>query len=291
MGYILRATAKEGLIRIFAAITTDMVEKAREIHNLNPITSIALGRFLTAGSIMGSMLKSEEDTLTLSMNGGGPIGNMVVVSNATGNVKGYVSNPWVDLITNENGKLDIAAAVGKKGQLNIIKDLGLKEPYVGQVPIYTGEIGDDLAYYFTSSEQVPSAVTLGVTVDTDLTIKAAGGLIIQLMPGADEFLGDIITYRLEEVPPLSTLISEGKTGEDLLNLFFDDMELKIHERIEVEYKCDCSLDRITRALISMGKDELRKINEEQDSIQLECHFCDKKYNFSKEDINNLLATI
>lgn len=288
MGYIVRGTVKNGDIRVFAAITTDMVQKARDVHKLTPTASAALGRLLTAGSIMGTMLKGQKDSITLSINGGGPAGNLVVVSNPSGNVKGYIGNPEVDLPLNAKGKLDVSGAVGKDGSLNVVKDMGLKEPYVGQVPIYTGEIGDDVAYYFTTSEQVPSAVALGVLVDKDTSIKSAGGLIIQMMPGADPMLGEIITFRLQEIPPLSTLIAEGKTAEDILNMLFDDMELKIHEKLEVNYVCDCSRERVEKALIALGREELTKLRDEEESIELQCHFCDKKYEFTRDDINKLL---
>lgn len=291
MGKLVRATASNGDIRLFAAITTDVVERARQIHDLSPTASAALGRLLTAGSIMGAMLKGDKDTLTLSMNGKGPAGNLVVVANSKGNVKGYISNPSVDLPLNEKGKLDVGGAIGKEGFLNVVKDMGLKEPYVGSVPIYTGEVGDDIAYYFTVSEQVPSAVALGVLVDTDISIKAAGGLVIQMMPGANEFLADIITFRLQEIPPLSTLIAEGKTCEDILNLLFDDMDLKIHEEIEINYECDCSKERVERALVALGKEELEKLKEEEDTMRVECHFCEKRYEFSKEDIQKLIDLI
>lgn len=291
MGKLVRATASNGDIRLFAAITTDVVERARQIHDLSPTASAALGRLLTAGSIMGAMLKGEKDTLTLSMNGKGPAGNLVVVANSKGNVKGYISNPSVDLPLNTKGKLDVGGAIGKEGFLNVVKDMGLKEPYVGSVPIYTGEVGDDIAYYFTVSEQVPSAVALGVLVDTDISIKAAGGLVIQMMPGANEFLADIITFRLQEIPPLSTLIAEGKTCEDILNLLFDDMDLKIHEEIEINYECDCSKERVERALVALGKEELEKLKEEEDTMRVECHFCEKRYEFSKEDIQKLIDLI
>lgn len=288
MGYIVRGTVKNGDIRVFAAITTDMVQKARDVHKLTPTASAALGRLLTAGSIMGTMLKGQKDSITLSINGGGPAGNLVVVSNPSGNVKGYIGNPEVDLPLNAKGKLDVSGAVGKDGSLNVVKDMGLKEPYVGQVPIYTGEIGDDVAYYFTTSEQVPSAVALGVLVDKDTSIKSAGGLIIQMMPGADPMLGEIITFRLQEIPPLSTLIAEGKTAEDILNMLFDDMDLKIHEKLEVNYVCDCSRERVEKALIALGREELTKLRDEEESIELQCHFCDKKYEFTRDDINKLL---
>jgi molecular chaperone Hsp33 len=288
MGYIVRGTVSNGEIRVFAAITTDIVEKAREVHDLSPTASAALGRLLTAGSILGTMAKGEKDTTTLSINGGGPAGNLIVVANSNGNVKGYISNPQVDLPLNEIGKLDVGGAVGKNGILSVVKDIGLKEPYVGQVPISTGEIGDDIAYYFTVSEQVPSAVVLGVLTGGDVPIRAAGGLLIQMMPGANEFLADIITYRLEEIPPLSTLIDQGKTAEDILNMLFDDMDLKIYEKVDINYECDCSKERVTKAIIAIGREELTKLKEEDKGIDVECHFCNTKYSFNEEDIEELL---
>lgn len=291
MGYIVRGTAKNGDVRVFAAITTDMVQEARDVHNLSPTASAALGRLLTAGSIMGVMLKSEGDNLTLSMNGGGPLGNLIVCADAKGNVKGYLSNPDIDLPLNNKGKLDVGGAIGKNGVLNVVKDMGLKDPYTGQVPIYTGEVGDDIAYYFTVSEQVPSAVALGVLVDKDTSIKASGGLIVQMMPGADPLLADVITYRLQEIPPLSTLIAEGKSGEDILNMLFDDMDLKIHEKKQVNYVCDCSKERVEKALIALGLDELKKLRDEEEKIELQCHFCDKRYEFTRNDLDMLIKNI
>jgi molecular chaperone Hsp33 len=288
MGYILRGTAQNGGVRLFMAITTDIVARAREIHGTSPTASAALGRLLTAGSIMGTMLKGEKNTLSITMNGKGEAGNLVVTSNAKGNVKGYISNPNVDPPLKDNGKLDVGAAVGKNGFMNVVKDLGLREPYVGQVPICTGEIGDDLAYYFVASEQVPTAVAVGVLVDKDTSIKASGGLIVQMMPGQDEMLADVITYRLEEIPPISSLIAEGKSGEDILNMLFDDMELVIHEKIEVEYVCDCSQERIERALISLGREELERLRDEEENMEVQCHFCDKRYNFNRAAIEGLL---
>lgn len=288
MAYILRGTAYNDTIRVFAAITTDLVEKARQTHDLSPTASAALGRLLTAGSIMGTMLKGDKDTMTISINGGGEAGKLVVSTNSKGNVKGYISNPHVNPPLNSLGKLDVGTAVGKDGFVNVVKDLGLKEPYVGQVPISTGEIGDDLAYYFTVSEQVPTAVAVGVLVNTDLTIKSSGGLIIQMMPNDNDFLADIITFRLQEIPPISTLIAEGKSGEDLLNKLFDDMDLKILERIEIDYECDCSVERIEKALISIGREELERLKEEEENVEVQCHFCNKKYNFTKKDIEEFL---
>jgi molecular chaperone Hsp33 len=290
MGYVLRGTLMEDSVRVFAAITTDIVEKAREIHDLTPTASAALGRFLTAGTIMGTMLKNDTDTMTLAINGGGPAGSMIVVADARGNVKGYIGNPQVDLPLTKGQKLDVGGAIGKDGTLNVTKDLGLKEPYVGQVPIYTGEIGDDIAYYFTVSEQTPSAVMVGVLVNTDLSILGAGGVIIQMMPGSNEFVADIIEHRLHEIPPLSTLIAEGKSAEEILNMLFDDMDLKILERTEVGYVCDCSQERVEHALAAIGRKDLERLRDEEEKIEMQCHFCNAKYYFTRDDITKLLES-
>lgn len=288
MGQILRATAMGGDVRLFATITTDIVEEARKIHNLSATSSAALGRLLTAGSMMGVMLKGDDDRLTLTIQGGGPAGNLVVAADSKGMVKGYMSNPQADLPPKDNGKLNVGALIGNDGFLTVIKDMGLKTPYTGKSELISGEIGDDLAYYFTTSEQTPSAVAVGVLVDKDLSIKGAGGLIIQMMPDSDEGLADVITYRLQEIPPLSTLISEGKNAEDILNLLFDDMDLQINERIETKYQCDCSRERIERALIAIGKKDLESLKKEQKNVEVQCHFCNKKYVFDHDDIDKLL---
>lgn len=286
MSYCLRATAMQGNVRLFFADTTEMIEKAREIHGTSATASAALGRFLSVTSLMGIMLKSEKDKMTISMNGGGPAGNLVAVTNMQGNVKGYVSNPQADLPVREDGKLDVGGLVGKEGRLNVIKDLGLKEPYVGQVPVVSGEIGDDFTYYFAVSEQVPSAVVVGVLVEKDLSIKSSGALIVQMMPGSNEMLADVIEFRLKEVPPLSALIAEGKSGEEILNMLFDDMDLKINDRIEVDYVCDCHRDRFEKALISLGREELVKLSEEGEA-EIKCQFCNKVYTFSSEELLGL----
>lgn len=289
MDKLVRATANNGDIRIIAAITTEMVEKASKIHNCSPTASAALGRMLTAGSLMGAMLKSENDSLTLQIDGGGDAKGITVTTHSDGNIKGYIGNPNVDLPLNAKGKLDVGGAIGKNGYLKIIRDMGLKDPYVGQTPICTGEIGDDLAYYFTVSEQTPSAVAVGVLVDKDLSIKAAGGFIIQMMPDASEFLADILTYRLQEIPPITTMISEGKSIEDILNTLFDDMDLKIYEEnTEVNFKCDCSRERVEKVLLSIGEKDLQEIYDDGKTEEIHCHFCNTRYEFTKEDIGKLL---
>jgi molecular chaperone Hsp33 len=285
---LIRATAQNGDIRIIAAITTELVNEGVKIHNCAPTAAAAFGRMLTAGSIMGAMLKSDKDSLTLQISGGGEAKGVVVTSYADASVKGYIGNPSVDLPANSKGKLDVGGAIGKNGNLTVIRDMGLREPYVGQVPIYTGEIGDDLAYYFTVSEQTPSAVGLGVLVDTDLTIKAAGGFIIQMMPGANELLADLITYRLQEIPSVTEMITKGMSIEEILNFIFEDMELKILDDMIPTYKCDCSKDRVERALLSIGKKDLQELYDEGKSEELKCHFCNKAYIFSHEEIRELL---
>ncbi|MBV7272787.1 Hsp33 family molecular chaperone HslO [Clostridium thailandense] len=285
---IVRATAQNGDIRIIAAITTQLVGEGVKIHGCAPTAAAAFGRMLTAGSIMGSMLKSESDSLTIKIAGGGEAQGVVVTAHADGHVKGYIGNPLVDLPPNEKGKLDVGGAIGKNGNLFIIRDMGLKEPYVGQVPIYTGEIGDDLAYYFTVSEQTPSAVGLGVLVDKDLSISAAGGFIIQMMPGANELVADLITYRLQEIPSITEMISKGMSIEEILNFIFDDMDLKILESLQPSYKCDCSKERVERALISIGEKDLQELYDEGKEEELKCHFCNKSYRFTSEEIGGIL---
>ncbi|GAA0123727.1 MULTISPECIES: Hsp33 family molecular chaperone HslO [Clostridium] len=291
MDKLVRATAHNGDVRIIAAITTSMVQEGVNAHNCTPTASAALGRMLTAGGLMGAMLKAEGDSLTLQMDGGGEAKGIVVTAHADGTVKGYIGNPNVNLPLNEKGKLDVGGAIGKNGDLKVIRDMGLKDPYIGQVPIYTGEIGDDLAYYFTVSEQTPSAVALGVLVDTDLSIKAAGGFIIQMMPGASEFLADIITYRLQEIPSVTTMISKGMTIEEILKEIFEDMDINIYEEGKLEFKCDCSRERVESVLISIGKKELKKIYEEGKTEEVKCHFCNKSYEFTTEQLEKLLEEL
>lgn len=291
MDKMIRATAQNGDVRIIAAITTETVQEGAKLHNCTPTAAAALGRMLTAGTLMGALLKNESDSLTLQISGGGEAKGVMVTAHSDGSVKGYIGNPEVDLPLNHLGKLDVGGAIGKEGNLKIIRDMGLKEPYVGQVPIYTGEIGDDIAYYFTVSEQTPSAVALGVLVDTDLTIKAAGGFIIQMMPGASEYIADIITYRLQEIPSITSMITKGMTIEEILQYIFEDMGLKIHEDLKPEYRCDCSRDRVERALISIGQKDLKELYEEGKSEEILCHFCNKAYVFTKEDIGSLLKEI
>ncbi|WP_294405958.1 Hsp33 family molecular chaperone HslO [uncultured Clostridium sp.] len=285
---IVKATAKNGMVRIIAGITTNLVNEGTKIHDTTPVVSAAFGRMLTAGALIGSTLKSSKEVTTLKINGGGEINGITVTAHNDCTVKGVVGNPYVDRPLNEKGKLDVGGAIGTNGMLYVIKDLGLKDPYVGQVKIQTGEIAEDFAYYFTVSEQTPSAVSLGVLVDKDLSIKAAGGFIVQMLPGADELLADVITYRLEEIPPITTLISEGKTIEEILEFIFDGMDLRILEDMKPEYKCDCSRERVEKALISIGKDDLQELYDDGKTEEIVCNFCNKKYEFSHDDIGEIL---
>ncbi|WP_346938327.1 Hsp33 family molecular chaperone HslO [uncultured Clostridium sp.] len=288
---LIRATAKDGQVRIIAAITTELVNEATKTHECMPTASAALGRMLTGSVLMGAMLKNDTDSLTIQIDGGGEAKGITVTAHNDGSVKGYIGNPKIDLPLNEKGKLEVGGAIGKNGYLKVIKDMGLKEPYVGQVPIYTGEVGDDIAYYFTVSEQTPSAVALGVLVDTDLSIKAAGGFIIQMMPGASEFLADIITYRLEEIPSVTSMIEKGMTIEEILEFVFEDMDLKIYDSLVPEYKCDCSRERVERVLMSIGKNDLQEIYDDGKTEEILCHFCNKIYDFKPEDIKRILDDI
>ena len=285
---IVRATAKDGMIRIIAGITTNLVNEGSGIHECTPVAAAGFGRMLTAGALIGTTLKSEKEVITLKINGKGEVNGITVTAHNDGSVKGFIGNPYIDRPLNEKGKLDVGGAIGTDGILYVIKDLGLKDPYVGQVPIQTGEIGEDFAYYFTVSEQTPSAVSLGVLVDRDLSIKAAGGFIVQMMPGADELLADVVTYRLEEIPPITTLISEGKTIEEILEYIFEGMDLKVLESLKPEYKCDCSRERVEKALISVGRETLQEIYDDKKTEEIVCNFCNKKYEFTSEEIGGLL---
>ncbi|MBU3131446.1 Hsp33 family molecular chaperone HslO [Clostridium gasigenes] len=285
---IIIATAKDGMVRIIAGVTTNLVNEGNKIHNCSPVAAVAFGRMLTAGALIGNTLKSEKEVMTLKINGDGEAKGVTVTAYEGGKVKGFIGNAEVDLPLKEDGKLDVGGYIGKKGEFIVIKDLGLKNPYVGHVPLITGEIAEDLAYYFTVSEQTPSAVSLGVLVDKDNSIKAAGGFIIQMLPDADELLADMITYRLEEVPAITTMLSEGKTIEEIIEFIFEGMDLKILEETVPSYTCNCSREKVEKALISIGKKDLTEIYEEGKVEELKCHFCNTTYKFTKDDIGNLL---
>lgn len=285
---IIRGTAQNGEVRFFAAVTTELVEKASKIHNCSPVAAAALGRMLTGASIMGTMLKNDRDTVTVQINGGGEAGPIVTVGNNKGRVKGYISNPEIYRELNEAGKLDVGGAVGKEGRLTVIKDMGLKEPYVGQVPIVSGEIAEDITYYFAVSEQTPSAVALGVLVDTDDKVISAGGFIIQMMPEASEFTRDIIGFRLDEIPPVTQMIKTRENAEDILLELLDGMNPKVLEEYEPGFYCDCDKKRVEKVLISLGEEELSRLAHEEEHTEIVCHFCNKKYGFSSCELLELL---
>ena len=287
MDIIVRATAADAQIRVFTAYTKDMVEEARKRHNTSPVCTAALGRLMTAASMMGSMLKSDKDILTLKIESDGPIEGITVTADSKGFVKGYVGNPNVILPANKVGKLDVAGAVGV-GFLDVIKDLGLKEPYAGQTELQTGEIAEDLTFYFASSEQIPSSVGLGVLMNRDNTVKQAGGFILQLMPGVSEETIEKVEKNLSNNSSVTTLLDEGKGPKEILEILCEGLEPKIIDIIPVGFKCNCSKDRVSKALISVGKEELSKIVEEEDSINLHCDFCNTDYKFTKDELVELL---
>lgn len=283
--YLIRATAMEGKVRAFAVCSTGIVEELSRRHQTTPTATAALGRTVSAGLMMGAMLKGEEK-LTIMVKGGGPIGQIVVDANAKGEVRGYVDNPDVDLPLNEVGKLDVAGAVGTEGFLNIIKDLGLKEPYRGSVPIISGELGEDFTYYFAASEQTPSAVALGVLVDVDHSIKAAGGFIIQLLPGLKDDEITLIELLLSRVEPVTTLLEKGLNMEEILNRVLPGVE--VLDEMEVHFRCKCSKERVEQTLISLGRAELEQLLEEDGEAEIVCHFCNEKYKFSDEDLKTII---
>lgn len=285
--YIVRATAAGSQIRAFAATTRDLVEHARAAHNTSPVATAALGRLLTAGSMMGAMMKGEKDLLTLQVKAGGPLEGITVTADSKGNVKGYVGNPNVILHANDKGKLDVAGAVGV-GFMNVIKDMGLKEPYVGQTVLQTSEIAEDLTYYFATSEQVPSSVGLGVLMEKDNTVKQAGGFIIQLMPFTEEKVISQLEENLKNVTSVTTMLEEGHTPESLLETLLKGFDIEINETIPTQFYCNCDKDRVEKALISVGRKELQDMIDEGKEIELNCHFCNRNYIFSVEELKSIL---
>ncbi|MFA5522923.1 MAG: Hsp33 family molecular chaperone HslO [Tissierellales bacterium] len=285
---VIRAIDKEGNIRVFVANTTALVNDARNIHDMTPTASAALGRTLTAAIIMGAMLKNEKETVSIQLKGGGPIGTVLAVANSKGQVKGYVGDPTVELPLKSNGKLDVSGAVGQNGKVTVIRDYGLKEPYIGQSDIVTGEIAEDMANYYAYSEQQPSAVALGVLVDKDTSIKAAGGYMIQVLPDASEEAIDRLEGNIANTEPISSLIEKGLTPEDILYHVCRGFDMAIKDKISVELTCDCSVERIQKALIAIGRIELEDIIENDGEAELICHFCNKKYHFDREELRSLI---
>ena len=288
MDTLVRGTSMDGSIRVICATTTDLVNKAVRIHNTYPVATAALGRMLTAAAIMGATFKNDDDSLTLQVKGDGPLGSVVAVGDAKCKVRGYVSNPYVDRPLNDKGKLDVGGAVGK-GVWTVIRDLGLKEPYIGQTPLVSGEIAEDISYYYAQSEQIPTAIGLGVLVDVDNTVIAAGGFMIQMLPGSTDEMAEKLNETIKNMPAVTKLIKDGTTAEDLFFSVSDGFDMLLDNNfVHPAYECKCSRDRMEEALISIGKEELEAIIEEQGEAELSCHFCDNKYKFSKEELINLL---
>ncbi|HOJ80775.1 MAG TPA: Hsp33 family molecular chaperone HslO [Clostridiales bacterium] len=286
--HIVRATAADGYVRAFAAVTTNLVQDAHKIHEASGVATVALGRTLTAAAMMARMLKNDKDTMTIQIRGDGPLGLIVVVTDAFSNVRGYVHNPQVYLPLNPAGKFDVSAAVGKNGYLNVIKDLGLREPYIGYVKLASGEIGEDIAYYFAASEQVPTAVSVGVLVGPDQNVLAAGGYIIQLMPDAGEEIIDYLEEKVMFADSITCMLSDGMDAEAVLRSLLGEKDLQIIDRLPCRYQCTCSRDRMERNLVSLGAVELGKMADEQHGAELQCHFCNKKYYFTEEELRALI---
>lgn len=285
--YIIRATAAGSQIRAFAAVTTETVETARKDHNTSPVATAALGRLLTGGAMMGVMMKGDKDILTLQVHAGGPLKGLTVTADSRGNVKGYVGNPDVCIPANSKGKLDVAGAVGV-GFMDVIKDMGLKEPYVGQVALQTSEIAEDLTYYFATSEQVPSAVGLGVLMNKDNTVRQAGGFIVQLMPFAEESVISRLEKNVQKISSVTSLLEEGHTPESLLEAVLEGFEVEINDRVPTQFACNCSKERVEKALISIGRKELNELIQEGKEVELNCHFCNTNYVFSVEELKEIL---
>lgn len=285
--YIVRATAANAQIRAFAMTSRALVEEARRIHDLSPVITAGLGRLLTASAMMGSMLKGEKDVLTLQIHCDGPVRGLAVTADSKANVKGAALEPQVMLPPNALGKLDVGGAVGN-GILSVIKDMGLKEPYVGQTQLQTGEIAEDLTYYFATSEQVPSAVGLGVLMEKDNTVKQAGGFIIQLMPFAEDETINALEEKLKTMDSVTKILDDGNSPEQLLELLLGDLGLEINDTIPAQYYCDCSRARVERAMISIGKKDIQEMINDGKQVEVRCQFCDKIYNFETSDLERML---
>lgn len=285
--YIIRATAADNQIRAFAATTRDLVEHARSIHNTSPVATAALGRLLTAGGMMGSMMKGTNDLLTLQVKCDGPIKGLVVTADANATVKGYTYDPTVMLPPSPLGKLDVGGALGS-GLLSVIKDMGLKEPYVGQTALVSGEIAEDITYYYAVSEQVPSSVALGVLMNKDNTVKRAGGFIIQLMPFAEEEVIDKLEKKISEVSAITNLLDQDMTPEMILKHILGELGLEIHEKIPTQFSCNCSKERVEKAVVSIGREEMQNMIDDKEPIEVNCHFCNTHYEFTTKDLEDII---
>ncbi len=287
--YLVRGMSMDGFVKVVAIRSTEMVRRGAQIHKTTPNASAAFGRALTAASMMGNMQKVDNGSMTLQIKGGGPIGTIVCVSDPTGNVRGYVTEPNVPLVEKYPGKLDVGATVGTDGTLTVIRDLQMKEPYVGSIELVSGEIGDDVTAYFVQSEQIPTACALGVLVDRDRSVKVAGGYLLQLLPGAPDDVIDKLEAGIQRAGAVTAMLEQGMTPEDILGAVVGDLGVVFMETTEVSYKCYCSRERVTGALISLGKKELTEIMEEGKTFPVECQFCDTTYAFTPEDIGQLIA--
>lgn len=289
--YIVRAVTDDGLIRAFGCFTKNTVQKAREYHSTSPVATAALGRLLSCASMMGSMLKGEKDLITLQLNGGGPLGRVLAVSGCDSLVKGYVDNPIVDIPLNQNGKLDVGAAVGTNGFLTVIQDLGLKEPFIGKIPLVSGEVGDDMVKYFAISEQVPSVVALGVLVDKDYSVKNSGGFIIQLMPGASEEDITKLEENLKNIKSVTDMLESGMNIEEIMGVALSGFDFHFTDKKDIDYHCNCSKERVRKVLKSVGEEEIKAIIKEDGKAEMCCHFCNNKYLFDENELNDILEEI
>lgn len=289
--YLVRAMSKDGFVKMAAVVSTEIVRRGAQIQGSTPNATAALGRLLTAASLMGNTQKVENGSLTLQVNGGGPVGTILCVSDAIGNVRGYIQNPQVPLMEQRPGKLDVGAAVGTNGMLTVIRDLQMKEPYVGSVELVTGEIADDITSYFAQSEQTPTACALGVLVDRDQSVKVAGGYLIQLLPGAPDSVVDLLEAGVQSAGAVTTMLENGMTPEEILKAACSGMELEFLETTPVEYRCYCSRDRVRGALVSLGREELEQIVHDGETVHIGCQFCDADYQFAPEEVEKLLETL
>ena len=285
--YIVRATAAQQQLRVFAITSRDLVEQGRKIHNTSPVATAALGRLLTAGAMMGSMMKGNKDVLTLQIECGGPIGGVTVTADANANVKGYVNQPNVIIPANKDGKLDVSGAIGP-GFLNVIRDIGMKEPYNGQVHLVSGEIAEDLTYYYATSEQIPSSVGLGVLLDKENFVKQAGGFIIQVMPFAEDEVIDKVEESLKHIHSVTSLLEQGMTPEDMLHHLLGDLDLEILDRMPAQYACNCSKERVAKAIASIGRADLEDMIQAGETIEKNCQFCGSHYYFTTEELKSFL---
>lgn len=285
--YIVRATAANQQLRVFAVTSRDLVEEARKIHNTSPVATAALGRLLTAASMMGSMMKGDKDVLTLQIECGGPIGGLTVTTDSKANVKGYANQPAVIIPANKDGKLDVSGAIGP-GFLNVIRDIGMKEPYNGQVHLVSGEIAEDLTYYYATSEQVPSSVGLGVLLDKENYVKQAGGFIIQVMPFAEDAVIDKVEESLKHMHSVTDLFEQGMSPEDIIKHILGDLDVEILDRIPTQYACNCSKERVAKAITSIGRADLQTMIDDGETIETNCQFCGSHYYFTTEELKGFL---